>query len=156
MTSESVPQIEDNLKKPEEVKDMVDRLNSIRRVRVPTYILKDDAASYKVELASNQKEWTLWIRFELFHSFNQQMEHYVHSNDISFIFPPFPNRHFKYFTDHFDENFIENRRMLLENYLVKLLENKAIRHCPIFLQFLAPIEEYFGEENESTTKKRMS
>ena len=54
------------------------------------------------------------------------------------ILPPFPEKRLKLFTDHFNEHFIENRRMLLDNYLQKILANRYLRHSDIFISFLTP------------------
>merc|ERR1712130_1016090 len=62
--------------------------------------------------------------------------------------PPFPEKRLKIFTDHFNEHFIENRRMLLDNYLRKLLLNQYLRHSEIFISFLTPPE---NEELDTKT-----
>ena len=54
------------------------------------------------------------------------------------MLPPFPEKRLKLFTDHFNEHFIENRRMLLDNYLQKILANRYLRHSEIFISFLTP------------------
>jgi len=62
--------------------------------------------------------------------------------------PPFPEKRLKLFTDHFNEHFIENRRMLLDNYLKRLLVNQYLRHSEIFISFLTPPE---NEELDTQT-----
>merc|ERR1712154_132881 len=64
------------------------------------------------------------------------------------ILPPFPEKRLKIFTDHFNEHFMENRRMLLDNYLKKLLLNQYLRHSEIFISFLTPPE---NEELDTKT-----
>lgn len=62
--------------------------------------------------------------------------------------PPFPEKRLKLFTDHFNDHFIESRRMLLDNYLKKLLTNQYLRHSEIFISFLTPPE---NEELDTKT-----
>merc|ERR1712129_621163 len=64
------------------------------------------------------------------------------------VLPPFPDKRLKLFTDHFNEHFIENRRMLLDNYLQRILANRYLRHSEIFLSFLTP-----PDNEEMDTKK---
>lgn len=50
--------------------------------------------------------------------------------------PQLPARQVKIFTQHLDEGFIESRRVLLENYLSKMLRVVEVVRCPKFLNFL--------------------
>jgi len=52
--------------------------------------------------------------------------------------PPFPDKHWKIFTDHLDYNFIEQRRYLLENYLVKLVHIPKYGQSQVLMEFLSP------------------
>ena len=50
--------------------------------------------------------------------------------------PPAPRREAKILTDHMDDVFIQQRRVLLENYLQKMLELEEVVRNKDFLQFL--------------------
>jgi len=56
--------------------------------------------------------------------------------ELSAKLPPPPERKTKLFNDHMDEVFIEQRRVLLENYLNKMLEVTEVVRAKEFLTFL--------------------
>jgi len=57
-------------------------------------------------------------------------------NDILNTLPATPERKFKLFNDHTDVNFVEQRRVLLENYLQKMVEIEDVVRDKHFLAFL--------------------
>ena len=91
---------------------------------------------YEVDVSNKKLRWNLWLRFEFF--FVEQR----------IVFPPFPDKRLKLFTDHFNAHFIENRRMLLDNYLQRILANRYLRHSEIFISFLTPPD---NEEMDTKT-----
>jgi hypothetical protein len=56
-------------------------------------------------------------RFNEFVELNTAIEARVR---VSWGLPPFPDKHWKIFTDHLDPDFINIRRTILENYLKKV------------------------------------
>eukprot|EP00494_Astrolonche_serrata_P030116 UN30383 len=52
--------------------------------------------------------------------------------------PPFPEKHFKLVTDHFSDEFIDNRKILLENYLKTIITMKVFKNCHYVTSFLIP------------------
>lgn len=50
--------------------------------------------------------------------------------------PAAPARQAKLLTDHMDNTFVEQRRVLLENYLSKMIKVEAVVRHPVFLLFL--------------------
>jgi len=50
--------------------------------------------------------------------------------------PPAPTRRAKLLFDHMDDTFVEQRRVLLENYLNRLLHCPDVVRSEIFLSFL--------------------
>jgi len=118
--------------------------SSITRVSVPCYHRSDNVVVYEVDVSNNQFRWNLWLRYEYFYVLHQTMQQLVKelvSLETPITLPPFPEKHVKLLTDHFDDNFIENRRALLENYLVKLLQNQYLRHFEVLIDFLTPAVE---------------
>ncbi len=79
---------------------------------------------YEVDVSNKKLRWNLWFRYEFFDVLHQMMQELVtelSTPENRIILPPFPEKRLKSFTDHFNEHFIENRRMLLENYLQRTL-----------------------------------
>ena len=94
-----------------------------------------------MDVSNKKLRWNLWLRFEFFYVLHQMMQELVtelSTPENRIILPPFPEKRLKLFTDHFNEHFIENRRMLLDNYLQKILANRYLRHSEIFISFLTP------------------
>jgi len=50
--------------------------------------------------------------------------------------PLMPERHSKVIYDHLDPDFVEQRRVLLQNYMKNLLKIPDVQHCKAFLEFL--------------------
>ena len=106
---------------------------------------------YEVDVSNKKLRWNLWLRFEFFHVLHQMLQELVSelsTPELSVALPPFPDKRLKLFTDHFNDHFIENRRMLLDNYLQKILANRYLRHSEIFISFLTPPD---NEELDSGT-----
>merc|ERR1740136_118540 len=97
----------------------------ICRLAIPSYYQSEDYIVYEVEVSNKKVRWNVWHRFDSFYMLHHMMLEIAASLSQSqqrFItLPPFPEKRVKYVVDHFDPEFIENRRMLLENYLRKLL-----------------------------------
>lgn len=103
--------------------------------------IADDVVVYEVDVSNKKLRWNLWLRFEFFYVLHQMMQELVaelSTPELTVSLPPFPDKRLKLFTDHFNEHFIENRRMLLDNYLQKILANQYLRHSEIFISFLTP------------------
>jgi len=115
--------------------------HNIVRVGIPSYHVADDVVVYEVDVSNKKLRWNLWLRFEFFYVLHQMMQELVaelSTPELTISLPPFPDKRLKLFTDHFNEHFIENRRMLLDNYLQKILANRYLRHSEIFISFLTP------------------
>ncbi|ETO23738.1 hypothetical protein RFI_13441 [Reticulomyxa filosa] len=68
------------------------------------------------------------------------------ATDNSVMLPPFPEKHIKFLTNHFNEDFVENRRALLENYLIRILQIPDLRYAQPFITLLTPgVVAYFIE-----------
>eukprot|EP00484_Ammonia_sp_Unknown_P021162 CAMPEP_0197037114 /NCGR_PEP_ID=MMETSP1384-20130603/14409_1 /TAXON_ID=29189 /ORGANISM="Ammonia sp." /LENGTH=387 /DNA_ID=CAMNT_0042467373 /DNA_START=27 /DNA_END=1190 /DNA_ORIENTATION=- len=130
--------------------------HNIVKVAIPSYHIADDVVVYEVDVSNKKLRWNLWLRFEFFYVLHQMMQELVtelSSQDNRVVLPPFPEKRVKLFTDHFNVHFIENRRMLLENYLQKILANRYLRHSEIFISFLTPPD---NEELDTKTATESS
>lgn len=96
----------------------------------------------KWKFQTKKIRWNVWHRFDSFYmlhhmlleiatSLSQSQQRYI-------VLPPFPEKHIKYVVDHFNREFVENRRMLLENYIRRVLSMPDFKHSTILTSFLTP------------------
>lgn len=114
----------------------------ISKVSIPSYYQAEDYTVFEVEVSNKKIRWNVWHRFDSFYmlhhmlleiatSLSQSQQRYI-------VLPPFPEKHIKYVVDHFDREFIENRRMLLENYIKRILTMTDFKHSSIVTSFFTP------------------
>lgn len=114
----------------------------IVRVCIPSFYQAEDYIVYEVEVSNKKIRWNVWHRFDSFYMLHHMLLEIAASlsqNLARFIsLPPFPEKRVKYITNHFEQEFIENRRMLLENYIKKALLMPDFKHSNILTSFLTP------------------
>lgn len=118
----------------------------IRKIAIPSYHVADDVVVYEVDVSNKKLRWNLWLRFESFYLLHQMLKELVDELTAvkpqqKILLPPFPEKRLKLIVDHFDEEFIEQRRCLLENYCRKILKNPSLNYAEVFLSFLTPAED---------------
>ena len=69
------------------------------------------------------------MRFDDFHKTHLKIEEIVNSLAEKFPIrlPPFPYKSLKLMQDHYDPEFIASRRMLLQNYLQRLVKHRDLK-----------------------------
>jgi len=116
--------------------------HAIVRVCIPSFYQAEDYIVYEVEVSNKKIRWNVWHRFDSFYMLHHMLLEIAASLSQSqaryISLPPFPEKAVKYVVDHFDQEFIENRRMLLENYLKKVLIMPDFKHSNILTSFLTP------------------
>ena len=87
---------------------------------------------------SSFRAWTVLKRFTQFYEMDIKLRAglQIQSPDTLPKLPPAPSRKLKFVHDHMDDDFIEERRVLLENYLSKLLRFPQVVQNEDFLEFL--------------------
>lgn len=87
---------------------------------------------------SSFRAWTVLKRFTQFYEMDLKLRAglQTQSPDTLPKLPPAPSRKLKFVHDHMDDDFIEERRVLLENYLSKLLRFPEVVSNEDFLEFL--------------------
>jgi hypothetical protein len=101
-----------------------------------------DHVLYQIDVVNNKKrktfsKWTVLKRFGQFYEMDSAVRgDFADKPDILSTFPAPPQRKAKLFNDHLDESFVEQRRILLENYLVRMLEHQHVVRNKHFLVFL--------------------
>jgi len=82
-------------------------------------------------------KWTVLKRFTQFFDMDTAVRAaFADKLEILEKLPPPPERKTKLFNDHMDDVFIEQRRVLLDNYLNKMLQCEDVVRNKDFLSFL--------------------
>merc|ERR1719461_1523566 len=126
----------------ERIMRSIQKGHAIVRVCIPSYYRAEDYIVYEVEVSNKKIRWNVWHRFDSFYMLHHMLLEIAASlsqNHSRYInLPPFPEKQVKVIVDHFEQEFIENRRMLLENYLKKVLVMPDFKHSNIVTSFLTP------------------
>jgi len=102
-----------------------------------------DHVLYQICVSNSHKRasfraWTVLKRFTQFYEMDINLRASLQSDSPELLpnLPPPPSRKLKFVHDHMDDDFIEERRVLLENYLSKLLRFPEVVRNEDFLDFL--------------------
>jgi len=85
-----------------------------------------------------ESDWNEWVILKRYRDFFD-MDALLHEDlplAVANSLPNLPERQSKIMVDHMDPDFIDQRRVLLDNYLKKLVRVPDLQHCPAFLKFL--------------------
>jgi hypothetical protein len=114
----------------------------ITGVSVPSKRTMSDHILYQVDVVNVRKrktfsKWTVLKRFGQFYEMDTALRASLAERiDLLAALPSPPERRSKILVDHMDEAFVEQRRVLLENYLKKMMTHLDIVRSPVFLSFL--------------------
>jgi hypothetical protein len=126
-------------KKIEDIPDDIE----ITGVSIPATRQMSDHILYQIDIVNCRKEkeyakWTVLKRFGQFYEMDSLVRSSLsdkHPQLLSSLPSP-PERKLKLFNDHSDANFVEQRRVLLENYLQKMVEIDEVVRDKNLLSFL--------------------
>ncbi len=93
-------------------------------------------ASQRTPVAGN-----VFKRFEQFSSLYADLSVLAASIADGFAMPPFPSRQPKLLVDHMAREFIEQRRVILDNFLQKLVPFSDLCESQAFLDFVVPEDD---------------
>jgi len=124
-------------KKLEDIPDDIE----VTGVSIPATRQMSDHVLYQIDVINSRKEkeyakWTVLKRFGQFYEMDSLVRSSFEKMDILNTLPATPERKLKLFNDHTDVNFVEQRRVLLENYLQKMVEIEDVVRDKHFLAFL--------------------
>ncbi|KAJ6239185.1 sorting nexin-13 [Anaeramoeba flamelloides] len=109
---------------------------------------------YKVTVTEQSQKWGVWIRYSEFRNLHQILKKKFPSELKQIRLPP------KKIIGNFDEDFIEQRRSGLEEYINALLQDEDVAECMEINKFLKPsepsklVENDLTEENEKEKEKQ--
>jgi len=112
----------------------------ITGVSIPATRQMSDHVLYQIDVVNSRKEkeyskWTVLKRFGQFYEMDSLVRSSFEKSDILHTLPATPERKLKLFNDHSNVNFVEQRRVLLENYLQKMVEIEDVVRDKHFLAF---------------------
>lgn len=114
----------------------------ITGVTIPATRTMSDHVLYQIDLENNKKRqsfsrWTVLKRFGQIYDMDAQLRaEFAGQLHILSAMPQLPARQVKIMTNHLDQAFVESRRVLLENYLSKMLRVVDVVRNRTFLTFL--------------------
>jgi hypothetical protein len=114
----------------------------ITGISIPQTRTMSDHVLYQIDLENNKKRqsfsrWAVLKRFGQIYDMDAAVRADFASNmRVLAAMPELPRRQAKLFTAHLDQAFIEARRVLLENYLVRMLRIPEVVQNKNFLVFL--------------------
>lgn len=115
-------------------------VQEVTSVRVPVAQVLREHVIYQVELsnsakASNFSSWVVLKRFKEFVALRAAMLEALDPHEAALL-PPLPRRRSKVLVDHLERGFIEERRLLLQDWLRIVSRMPQTRNIPAVLQFL--------------------
>jgi len=125
-----------------EVDEVMPEDVEITDVSIPSTRVMSDHVLYQIDLVNERKrksfsKWTMLKRFTQIWEMDAKLRASLADDpDAIATLPPPPQRKAKLLHDHMDPAFIESRRILLENYLKKLIKCHAGVRSMIVLEFL--------------------
>jgi len=114
----------------------------ITGVTIPATRTMSDHILYQIDVTNSRKrktfsKWTVLKRFGQFYEMDSQVRlDFAEQPSVLNSMPGPPERKAKLFSDHMDEGFVEQRRVLLENFLQRMLDNPHVVKNKHFLAFL--------------------
>jgi len=114
----------------------------ITDVRIPATRQMSDHTLFQIDCLNHRKrksfqKWTVLKRFGQFVDVDATIRASLSEQpEVIARMPAAPERRSKLIYDHLDANFVEQRRVVLENYLNKLLRDPVICRNKTFLTFL--------------------
>jgi hypothetical protein len=132
------PDKEDLLLQAESLPDDVE----VTSITIPTIRMMNDHVLYQVDVMNERKrksfqKWTVLKRFQQFHDMDEKLRLvFADKQQILDQLPVVPDKYSKLLYDHMDDHFVEQRRVLLEHYMQKLMTIYPIYYDETFLSFL--------------------
>jgi len=125
----------------ENLQNVVEELE-VAEIWVPSTKKMRDHCLYQIHCANGsvaeRSEWNEWVvlkRYRDFYDMDHNLREELPSGVVKDL-PVLPERQSKIMTDHMDPDFIDQRRILLQNYLQKLVRVPDVQHCQSFLKFV--------------------
>jgi len=127
--------------KTEKAKGLPDDVE-VTGISIPATRTMSDHVLYQIDVLNSRKrstysKWTVLKRFGQFFDMDFALRESFAANPVVLeMMPPAPTRRVKLLFDHMDDTFVEQRRVVLENYLNRLLQCPPVVRSEIFLSFL--------------------
>lgn len=124
------------------VTDHVPDDGEITNVSIPATRTMSDHILYQIDVVNERRrksfsKWTVLKRFQQVYEMDAALRAaYASSPSVLASLPAPPTRQWKVMYDHLDDTFVEHRRLLLVNYLNRLIRHPHAYKEPLLLEFL--------------------
>jgi len=115
----------------------------VTRIHIPAVKQMSDHVLYQIfcanDSAAQANEWVSLKRFADFCSMDRAIRRDLEARGkiaALNLIPALPSKSSKFLIDHEDPGFIEERRLILENYLTRMIDIREVQENDIFLRFL--------------------
>jgi len=106
-------------------------------ISIPKYRKMTDHILYTIDVTnkSTASNWIVLKRFTQFRSMDKKLRKSL-TEDVVCRMPKRPKRKSRVWRDHMNAEFVEERRVMMENYLRRILAIERVAHNEHFLAFL--------------------
>jgi len=106
-------------------------------ISIPKYRKMTDHILYTIDVTnkSTSANWIVLKRFTQFRSMDKKLRKSL-TEDVVCRMPKRPKRKSRVWRDHMNAEFVEERRVMMENYLRRILAIERVAHNEHFLAFL--------------------
>lgn len=138
LSSDSLPEYQDPPPPPPAPLDDCE----VTSVLIPQTRMMSDHVLYQVDVCNSKKRrtfstWTVLKRFKQFYQLDAVLRtEFANNEEVLAALPASPQRQSRLLYSHMNLDFVEHRRVLLSNYLFRLLHIREVAQSPHFLEFL--------------------
>jgi len=123
---------------------VTDETDDITSVSVPSFqLIKQEYVLYQVKVHNMNKDpeysqWNVMHRYSEFKEFDKAIREDLTERAPQLVseIPQLPMKEPKIIRNHFDEDFVERRRLLLDSYIKRMIKIKTLRRHPMTNKFL--------------------
>jgi len=123
---------------------VTDENDDITSVSIPLFrVVGSEYVLYSLSVHNMNKDqeysqWNVLHRFSEFKDYDTELREYLTLNAPRLLvkLPQLPMKEPKMIRDHFSEDFIEKRRLLLESYIQRVIKVQEFRRYPLTVKFL--------------------
>jgi hypothetical protein len=118
----------------------------VTELSIPRTRTMSDHVLFQIDCVNDRKrtslsKWTVLKRFGQFYEMDSELRgSFAEQPEVAAALPSAPKRESKLLVDHMSPTFVEQRRLLLEQYLKKMMTCIPVLQSPIFLKFIGVSE----------------
>jgi len=106
---------------------------TVKAINIPLGVAKGEVVFYSINVRTAYTSWSITKRYSQFEELGAAL---IEIKGLPATVE-LPGKRYKLFVSHISKEFIEERRVLLENYLKKLITVDDVQKCDAFLKFVS-------------------